>query len=586
MNRAHKKLTPYSKGLTAKTYPASFDQRLMAMTLDLLALAVVIKILEVLLKVSEGTSVGIFVFVGYFVLSQWWFGQTLGKRLLGLRVVSGKPRSINSFFNLLYRETLARGLSLLPACAGHWMILFSRDSRTLHDRLSQTEVTTAIEARSSFQRQFVRGALVIASLSAGFAAFAAYSLLWTRMPIENIRQRLSFFGVHMQGAKGTLVDGVEIDEVEWHIFKNRVLLRGVTFEVDPWSLIAFQEFLRLKHFRVASGEIEWVDPAAMTSLQTLYLLLSRGLAINAIDLADIRFKMKDEKFFIKRIYANDFWTLNGDFALARLFVDSEQLHLSGHHLEYRDGLIGMNGDFVGGVRKAFAPDFLKTDFGITLRVEGSMESPDFAISAFNSQLKMARSGERGSLEIVNWSPSNFFNGVIPISLINLKSEGDLGEWTDTSNYSSWSLDGDFRLAYHVVRLKKGQTIATAIQDGLKGLLVQSKERYELTLAPQFFDGEHPWLQINQEPDLLAQLAHLYRGQKFNQLPSADQFWVKRDASFFAKSLYGLEKQVQRPLAHIQKGAARAKQMMQELDDEDETDALDQKTRAPASQTPL
>ena len=75
----------------------------------------------------------------YFVILTCVWGQTIGKRLLNLRVVSanedGKPR----LFDIVYRETVGRYLSAI-LLIGYIMCGFDEEKRTLHDRLCDTRV--------------------------------------------------------------------------------------------------------------------------------------------------------------------------------------------------------------------------------------------------------------------------------------------------------------------------------------------------------------------------------------------------------------------------------------------------------------
>jgi uncharacterized RDD family membrane protein YckC len=77
----------------------------------------------------------------YVTLSHGTGGQTLGKRLVGARVVSRAGEPIG------YPRALARylgwWLALLPLGMGLWMAAFRRDRRGLHDLLAGTRVVRA-----------------------------------------------------------------------------------------------------------------------------------------------------------------------------------------------------------------------------------------------------------------------------------------------------------------------------------------------------------------------------------------------------------------------------------------------------------
>jgi uncharacterized RDD family membrane protein YckC len=77
-------------------------------------------------------------FLSYFTFLTWWGGQTLGKRIAHLRVVSRQGGEV-SMVQALGR-TVAYLLSFLTGGFGFLIILFSREGRSLHDRISGTRV--------------------------------------------------------------------------------------------------------------------------------------------------------------------------------------------------------------------------------------------------------------------------------------------------------------------------------------------------------------------------------------------------------------------------------------------------------------
>jgi uncharacterized RDD family membrane protein YckC len=65
-------------------------------------------------------------------------GQTIGKRLLGLRVISSRGRTPSPLVACL--RFVAMALSLTPAGLGWLWCMFDRERRALHDHLSGTYV--------------------------------------------------------------------------------------------------------------------------------------------------------------------------------------------------------------------------------------------------------------------------------------------------------------------------------------------------------------------------------------------------------------------------------------------------------------
>jgi uncharacterized RDD family membrane protein YckC len=82
---------------------------------------------------------------GYFVLFTAAGGQTIGKMIVGIRVVmhTGDERVPRVGFGAAVVRAAAYFASLLPAGLGFVPILISPDGRTVHDRLADTRVVKA-----------------------------------------------------------------------------------------------------------------------------------------------------------------------------------------------------------------------------------------------------------------------------------------------------------------------------------------------------------------------------------------------------------------------------------------------------------
>jgi uncharacterized RDD family membrane protein YckC len=154
---------------------AGFVSRLVAFLIDwaLLALAIVVTsvlwsalvsagpiewLLGLISSVSRRAALGISatirvfipatlsfgIVVGYFLFFFVFSGQTIGKRLIGLKVVPVKGGTVS-----LSRAIVRLAgylLSTLPLYSGFLAVLFSERRRAWHDRLSGTRVIYAWEA--------------------------------------------------------------------------------------------------------------------------------------------------------------------------------------------------------------------------------------------------------------------------------------------------------------------------------------------------------------------------------------------------------------------------------------------------------
>lgn len=76
---------------------------------------------------------------GYFIVTTYSAGATLGKKLMKVKVVSSDSRSL-TLWNILYRETIGKYLSGLLFWIGYIIIGIDREKRAFHDMLSDTRV--------------------------------------------------------------------------------------------------------------------------------------------------------------------------------------------------------------------------------------------------------------------------------------------------------------------------------------------------------------------------------------------------------------------------------------------------------------
>ena len=81
-------------------------------------------------------------FLGMQVLYQLYFagiaGQTLGMRLVGIRLISGRARPPGAARGMM--RVLSMSVSVLPGALGWLWAIFDREHRALHDHLAGTYV--------------------------------------------------------------------------------------------------------------------------------------------------------------------------------------------------------------------------------------------------------------------------------------------------------------------------------------------------------------------------------------------------------------------------------------------------------------
>lgn len=87
---------------------------------------------------------GLIVMGGYYIFPTFAFGQTLGKKLLGIMVVPNNPeQDEHNFFFILLRESVFKYISVIPIGLGYLWFFFNEDHKTWHDMLGGTIVVDA-----------------------------------------------------------------------------------------------------------------------------------------------------------------------------------------------------------------------------------------------------------------------------------------------------------------------------------------------------------------------------------------------------------------------------------------------------------
>lgn len=92
----------------------------------------------------------------YFTLCTWSGGQTLGKRMFCIKVVSVEGAEKLTFFNALYRETIGKFLSGVSLYIGYLMLGADREKKALHDILCDTRVIYSIRIRKEVRVRMVQ----------------------------------------------------------------------------------------------------------------------------------------------------------------------------------------------------------------------------------------------------------------------------------------------------------------------------------------------------------------------------------------------------------------------------------------------
>lgn len=86
----------------------------------------------------------------YFIILTYYTGQTVGKKLFHLKVVSSDDSKL-SLLNVIYRETIGRYLSTVILCIGYIMVGVDKEKKALHDILCDTRVIYACTIKYTYR---------------------------------------------------------------------------------------------------------------------------------------------------------------------------------------------------------------------------------------------------------------------------------------------------------------------------------------------------------------------------------------------------------------------------------------------------
>lgn len=514
---------------------ATFDQRLIAMTIDILFLTVVLKVISTLLNSeSDARNISPLVLVCYFVMTQWWFGCTLGKYLVGLRLEFEYPRTTVGFFRLLLRETLGKFLSTIVLGLGFLTVLVSPQRTAWHDRLARVRTVTLKPVPTSMRSQLWRGTLMLGGIALGSLAIGLAVLLGTVTPLENIQQRLLWAGIHISGLHGSLLDGYMIEHIEWKKGDNEVDLEQVAIQIDPKRLLTATNGLHLKDVSVGRGHITWKTPeesedaAAVAdeedSREDIFPdFMSRALDLDHLDLTDVQVNWDGKNLNVERLFVAKFVSRPDEFHFERFYMESSLFHMNLNRFGVRAGQIVMESPLQGFIKPEIDPTLLQREISFSLTAEGSSRDPDVSALLFNGQMKITKVDEDVSVEVIDASPGNYLRGYWPMSRLELKVEGRAEEWPH------WPVHGNFFLQKAKVQIVDEQTVESILRSGLKA----KSGALAMEFRPQLFKG-NSWLSINNDS------GSLKTGEGLKILYEGDS-QVKQDEAFFQTSFYGAEK---------------------------------------------
>lgn len=185
--------------------PASALDRVAAQLIDTILLILCSFVISVFAG-TYGLPISAGLFVLYFIACHRFWGQTLGKKIIGIRLISVGAESL-TFVRLLLREIFGRAFCLASLFIGYLRILINKDRRGLHDLLSGSAVIAETKHQTSFAHLAALVFTVLLTLG-----FSTYYLFFKTTYIAQVAlQVLQHKGVKVSSLSGNMAQGWHID---------------------------------------------------------------------------------------------------------------------------------------------------------------------------------------------------------------------------------------------------------------------------------------------------------------------------------------------------------------------------------------
>jgi uncharacterized RDD family membrane protein YckC len=244
--------------------PASFSSRFAAMNLDMLIYTALWQGVSMVLErnAPELATLGnltllSFVFaIGYFVYPTKTSGQTLGKKLLGLKVTpQSNAKAPVSWGQAFMREIVGKLVSSIPFFLGYLWARFSPDHRAWHDMMSKTQVVSLVYEEEKTTLQKIQQVMLgILSIPLG-VALILIAFLYTSMPLDSIKEKIEASGIQVGSLTGSIAGGMHFSEIRRHDQGQEFSLKSVDLKFSLSALVYDRIFI-IERLTADEGHVE------------------------------------------------------------------------------------------------------------------------------------------------------------------------------------------------------------------------------------------------------------------------------------------------------------------------------------------
>ena len=533
---------------------ASAGQRASAYVLDALIISAVSALLEIccekFLAFDLPSYAAIVLWTSYSLHFHLKTGQTLGKKFVGIKLVSAEPNGIDDRPNLsqiIRRETIGRIVCQFTLWVGYLVILLRADKRGLHDILYKTKVINLSGETKSIRFVHVLGGLIV--LAIGVAGFIAYKFLYTTFPLEQVTKRLELIGYKVGELGGSYKDGFTIESLAKDTDDFHLEAKGIRFKIKKGDTEAGTQLVELNDLTIDKTVFQikkWPEGYKPASLMDLLKRPFSGekpppesipvakkpkreageLRMSSLNLQELEVLLPDRPAYkVSRLHVSDLRTQFADLAtkIGRVYVASDLADVDVKELSIENGDIAIPHPMFVRVKPDRFPEVLKGP--VTLSVDASYSKSRLqrlTLKGFNNALRLIWDGDAGEVLATNLTAAHFFKTELPLWNLNLRLAGKQSQQSFSEMKGSVSLrNNPFELEAGVFVLERG---------GKRYMLLPKvADDFQLFLAGQ----EKSWTLTSSENQTARDvLAELYFSKVFAALTPEESAHVTNDERFF------------------------------------------------------
>lgn len=513
--------------------PASPLDRLAAQLIDVILLI----LSSFVIAVYAGThglliSSGLFIF--YFLVCHYLWGQTLGKKMIGIRLISIRAQSL-TLWRLILRETFGRFFCLGSLFIGYARIVFFKDRRGLHDFFSGSAVVSDEKFRTSFAHFLAIVFTVVLTFS-----FSTYYLLFKTTFIAKVGLHvLQSQGIKVSSLSGNLAEGWSVDSFAGGNKFMSYSAKGIHFAHSPSG------FYRRGTWHVQQLSVKELQIKISPNVFNFSYFQRKpaSVSFNAPSARDLQFAFFNIKGLVDHLKIGNLSISDGekfnmqlsDLAVGALSYENGTVSVSSFktsekseakvdvsYLVYKplEKVLQLKMK-VSAPKKVYS--LLKKDLQMSLSWQGSLVQPErFKLMTFDNRLNLDYYSGELLVTASELTPAHYFKASDTFHKISAKLKNS--NCHNISCLQALKGKGSFFIQQRQVDFKNDEAF-------LKGVDAEVLRFSYFDLLSALFEPL-PVLKVVSEEPLQEFISQFYFQKPLNQLAENEQKVIHRDQAYF------------------------------------------------------